>query len=107
MKKLLITTSLLIIICASTNLAHAYTNTKYGFTIDPPSGWTTTEPSYAAVLFTGPTDSGFTVNINIQVETTAQTLDQYKTTSIQTLQNTFDNFHLISEASRTINGVNA
>jgi hypothetical protein len=107
MKKILIATSLLILLCISTSPAFAYTNTKYGFSIDPPPGWTVTEPSYAAVLFTGPTDSGFTVNINIQVETTTMTLDQYKTASKQALQDAFDNLHIISEGSRTINGVNA
>jgi disulfide bond formation protein DsbB len=106
MKKLLTAAALLTLILAFISSAHAYTSTTYGFTIDPPIGWTTTEPAYAAVVFTGPTDQGYTVNINIQVETTSLTLDQFVQESKQSLQVVPDYVN-ISETTRTINGNDA
>jgi hypothetical protein len=79
---------------------------QYGFTIDPPTGWTVEEPSYAAVAFLGPIDQGFRANVNIQVEPTSLSLEQYISTSKQSLQ-TLDDFTLISEESRVIKQVDA
>ncbi|MEM3759644.1 MAG: DcrB-related protein [Candidatus Bathyarchaeia archaeon] len=88
------------------NTVQAYTNNKYGFSIEPPSGWSVIEPSWATVAVIGPTEHGFTVNVNIQVETTSMSLNEYISASRQQLQN-LEDFYEISEGSRTINNVNA
>lgn len=88
------------------NSVQAYTNDKYGFSIEPPAGWSVIEPSWAAVAFIGPTEYGFTVNVNIQVETTSMSLNEYISASKQQFQN-LEDFYEISEGPRTINNVNA
>jgi hypothetical protein len=88
------------------NTVQAYTNNKYGFSIEPPAGWSVVEPSWAAVAFIGPTEYGFTVNVNIQVETTSASLSEYVSLAKSQLRN-LEDFYEISEGPRTINNVNA
>jgi len=107
MKKVSIATLLILLICASTASVQAYTNGKHGFSIDPPIGWSVEEPTYAVVVFRGPTEEGFTVNVNIQVETTTASLDEYIDAGKQNLETALENFNLLSEGPRTINNVDA
>ena len=68
----------LLLFSVSISSVHAYTNAIYGFSIDPPNGWTADDTvSYAAVVFYGPIDQGFRVNVNIQVEPTSASLAKY------------------------------
>lgn len=106
MKKVSTAILLMLLVLFSAGSVQAYTNNTYGFSITPPTGWTVEEPSYAAVVFLGPIQGGFRVNVNIQVEGTTLTLEQYVAYGKQNLQ-TFQDFHLISESPRTINNVSA
>ena len=106
MKKVSIAILLMLLVLFSVGSVQAYTNNKYGFSITPPTGWIVEEPSYAAVVFLGPIQEGSRVNVNIQVEGTTLTLEQYVAYSKQSLQ-TLQDFHLISESPRTINNVSA
>jgi hypothetical protein len=107
MKKLLTTALLLTLALATINITHAYTNTKYTFTINPPPGWTTTEPANVTVAFVGPLNEDFPVNMNILVVTTNKTITQFVTASEQALQTSLTNYTTISEAPRTINNITA
>jgi len=110
MKKGLITTLVvLLLVCVAISSVQAYTNKKYNFSVDPPSGWTVDDTTTgAAVFFYGPTESGFRININIQVEslTTDMTVEQYASAAKDQLQN-LANYQLVSERTRVINGVDA
>jgi hypothetical protein len=108
MRKLLVTTLFALLVCVSINSAYAYTNSRYGFSIDQPSGWTIDEPSYAAVFFYGPTVEGSRVNINIQVESTSLSLAEYVSASKTNIATVLQGFNLISEGARNrINNVDA
>ncbi len=107
MRKIFFITLLVLLLSGSISSVHAYTNAQYSFSIDPPSGWIVDDDvTYAAVCFYGPIDQDFRVNVNIQVEPTSASLAQYISSSKLQLQ-TFDNYQLLSEESRTINGVDA
>jgi len=61
------------------------------------------------VFFYGPTEEGFRVNINIQVESlsTTMTVEQYVSAVKQQFPIVVDNYELVSERTRTINEVDA
>jgi len=110
MRKLLTTALLMLLVFASVESVCAYTNDRYGFSIDPPSGWTIEEPSWAAVAFVGPTIEDFRVNINIQVESTSLPLAQYVSASKTTILAMYggSDFILLAEGPRNrINNVDA
>lgn len=97
----------LLVLSVSISSVHAYTNAIYSFSIDPPNGWTVDDTvSYAAVVFYGPIDQDFRVNVNIQVEPTRLSLVEYTSHSKLQLQS-LESYQLLSEGSRTINGVDA
>jgi len=60
-------------------LQEPYVNEEYGFLISPPQGWTVQEESEGEILvyFLGPIDEGFRININILVEETQMSLQDY------------------------------
>lgn len=108
MIKLLVTTLFVLLVCISINSAYAYTNSRYGFSIDQPSGWTTNEPSYAAVVFLGPTVEGTHVNINIQVESTSLSLADYVSAAKTNIATVLPDFNLTTEGARNkINNIDA
>jgi hypothetical protein len=107
LKKLLITTLLMLLLCVSVGSAHAYTNTSYNFSVEPPNGWTVEEPTYAVVAFVGPTDEGFQVNVNVQVEATNLSLADYVSAGKTNLE-TYEDFTLLTEGARNrINNIDA
>jgi len=82
-------------------LAYAYDNNEYGFSITPPTGWTIEEQTgLIAVMFV---DTG--ASINVVVEETHGTLSPYIAATKLQLATTFDNYVLISEGSRVIGGL--
>jgi len=110
MKKVLIVALFVLIVCLSADSVQAYTSSKYNFSVDPPSGWTVDDTiTFAAVVFYGPTEEGFRVNVNVQVESlpASMTAEQYADTAKETLSTFFYNFTLVSEGSRVINNVDA
>jgi hypothetical protein len=108
MKKRSIATLFVLLIFVSLSSVQAYTNEKHGFLIDPPSGWTVddTNPK-AVVIFQGPLEEGFIVNVNIQVESTTMTLEQYVSAGKKLLPNALSNYTLESERNRVINQLDA
>lgn len=101
---------LLVSIISVQSVAYAYTNTKWGFSMNPPSGWTVSEgTSMTAVYFLGPqiSETGGNVNINVQaVEDVNSALSEIVSASKISLQNSLDNFALVSENNRVVAGYN-
>ncbi|MGF3573730.1 MAG: PsbP-related protein [Candidatus Bathyarchaeia archaeon] len=95
----------------------AYVNRTHGFSINPPSGWTVNDTGLSPpviVIFYGPVmpETGGKININIGVETTSLTLNQYVSVtksqyaaSALSIYN-LSNYNLVSESSRSIGGLN-
>ena len=88
-----------------------YSNTVYGFGLNPPSGWTTDESGLMGtiVIFYGPTEDNFTVNVFVtagQLET-GETLSDSVEEVIEFYTNYFTNFSLLSSNARTVNGMAA
>lgn len=109
MKKNLITL-IVLLVSVSVGSVQAYTNEEYNFSIDPPSGWAIDDATTgAAVFFYGPTEGGFRVNVNIQVESlpTAITVEQYASAGEEQLALALNNYELGSEGTRVINRVDA
>ena len=110
MKKGLITTLIVLLVCVSASSVQAYTNEQYNFSVDPPLGWTVDDTAtFAVVYFSGPTAEGLRVNVNIQVASlpTTTTVEQYVSDAKQMLLIALDNYELVSERTRTINEVDA
>ncbi len=88
-----------------------YSNTVYGFGLNPPSGWTTDESGLmgSIVIFYGPTEDDFTVNVVVtagQLET-GEALSDGIEEVIEYYTNYFTNFSLLSSNARTVNGMTA
>jgi len=85
----------------------AYVNRTHGYSMNPPSGWTVDESISGIVIFYGPLipETGGRININIVVQTTTNTLQEYVTTSKSQLPTLFVNYNLVSEGSRNIGGL--
>ena len=86
----------------SMQLVRAYENTEHGFSINFPSGWEQSQNQDVVVLYTN--DDG-SASINVIVEETSLSLAAYATESKNQLEN-LDYYELITENSRTINGLN-
>jgi hypothetical protein len=88
-----------------------YHNDKYGFSIQPPSGWTATEsglPTGTAVKFWGPTDENYTVNFDITlINPQGMALDEIISEVKQIMPQNLTNYQIVSERSRVIGGVDA
>ena len=109
MKKELIATLVVLLVCVSVSSVQAYTNDKYNFSIDPPSGWTIDDTqTVAAVIFYGPVGEGVSMNIEVESLPTPMTLEQYISAVKQLLPTFFSNYELLSEGTRgEINEVEA
>lgn len=88
-----------------------YSNTQYGFGLNPPQDWIIDEndPYGAIVRFSGPTEDEFTVNLGINGPSTlneGETLNSSFQEIIASYTNMFTNFFLISSRDRTVNGMN-
>ncbi len=88
---------------SSAPLVGAYQSTEYDFSINFPAGWTQTQNSDVAVLYT---NNDGTASINIIVEETSYTLDDYVAASKNQLSG-LDYYELISESPLTIGGISA
>jgi DcrB-like protein len=87
---------------------NAYVNSNNQFSINPPSGWTVDSSGVygTTVVFYGPTDTGFRINMNIVVESTSLSLSAYVSASKAQLYSSLTNYNLVSEGAKTIGGLN-
>ncbi len=89
--------------------SNAYVNPSNRFSLNPPSGWTVDSSGVygTAVVFYGPTDTGFRVNMNVIVESTSLTLSAYVSASKSQLSASLTNYNLVSEGPTTLGGIDA
>ncbi len=88
-----------------------YSNTEYGFGINPPEGWTVQETGGGLgiiVMFLGPTEDNFNINMVISSDTleTGETLSILADEFID-LYEVNENFTLILSGETTVNDMNA
>jgi sugar lactone lactonase YvrE len=84
-----------------------YTNTAFGFSIKPPTGWIISEENYGAeVMFTGPyiPDTSGHVTFGIDTVKANGALAEYASASKLAMQSEFQNFQLLSERTEKIAG---
>ena len=88
-----------------------YSNTQYGFGLNPPEGWTIDEnDQFGPVRFYGPIIDDTTVNIGISEPSylaTGESLNSVVITLVEYYSSYFTNFSEISNNSRIVNGMNA
>ena len=88
-----------------------YSNTLYGFGLNPPDGWTVDESNPDIIVaFMDPTFENGTVNIAIaagQLETGETLYDSAMGLMIQYLDTYLGEYTINSVTNRTINGMNA
>jgi len=88
-----------------------YTNTAYGFGLNPPDGWTTDEnDQYVTVRFYGPIINDFNMNLGIngpEVYEEGSALSEIIDDMIEAYPSVFTDFNYSSSDSITINGMNA
>lgn len=88
---------------------NAYVNSNNHFSINPPAGWSTdTSGSFGtSVIFYGPTDSNFRINMNVIAGSTSQGLSAFVSSTKSQLAQGLNNYRLVSEGAETIGGVDA
>ena len=86
----------------------AYSDSLSRFSITPPTGWTTREAEEGVVVaFLGPQDPDIgSVNINIDIQQTIQTLENIITNTKQSWSAAYSNYSLMTDKSLVINGLN-
>lgn len=87
-----------------------YSNTAYGFGLNPPDGWRVDESQGGSVVgFFGPEVDGFTINILIGVAEyqTGETVKNVAEYVMEGAITSKTNFSLVSSGPRTVNGMNA
>lgn len=88
--------------------SQAYTNTKYGFSITPPYGWTISNDTSDEALFICPDvqAAGISVAfINTFAEKTSANLMDYTASSIRYLQEESANFNKLSQDTQIVSGI--
>jgi len=88
---------------------NAYVSSAHGFSINPPTGWSTdASGSFGTlVIFYGPTESNFRVNMNVVVEATSLSLADYVSAAKSQLSSGLTNYNIVSEGAITIGGLGA
>ncbi len=89
--------------------SNAYLNSINRFSINPPTGWVVDSSGAfgTSVIFYGPTEANFRVNMNVIVESTSLTLSAYVSAAKTQLSQGLTNYYLVSEGPKTIGGVDA
>jgi hypothetical protein len=84
----------------------AYTDSENRFSITPPTGWTPKEGVQGTVVqFLGPDDPDVgSVNINVAIQSTDQTLQTIVANTKQSWSTTYANYSLNTDRDTTING---
>lgn len=88
----------------------AYVDSSNQFSISPPSGWAVDSSGVyrTSVIFYGPVDSSFRINMNIIVQATSLNLSDYVSAAKYQLAASFtttNNYTLVSQGSTTVGGV--
>jgi len=88
---------------------NAYVNSAHQFSINPPNSWSTdaTGSFGTVVIFYGPTESNFRVNMNVVVEATSLSLADYVSAAKSQLSSGLTNYNVVSEGPITIGGLGA
>jgi hypothetical protein len=87
--------------------SNPYVNSNNQFSMNPPSGRGVDSSGIygTTVVFYGPTDTGFRVNMNVVVESTSLTLSAYVSASKSQLYAGLTNYYIVSEGPKTIGGI--
>jgi hypothetical protein len=85
--------------------AHAYYNSENDFSITPPTGWMVEEQTGVISVMFADYSSSSGATVVISVEETRLTLSEYTASAKLELNNTLDNWQLLSEGSRVIGGL--
>lgn len=101
MKKFLLGVLIILLFLGSISHVQAFTNEAFGFSFEPPSGWTTEEQTNI-VVFSEPNEEAF---IMVAAEPTDLTLQEV-VSEISEIPNT-ENYTLVSERYMIVNGVDA
>lgn len=99
---------LLAALFASTTLAASYTDSKYGFQLSYPAGWTV-QPDVmgAAVAVLAPPVNNFSRNVNVVViggVPAGTTLDSVYSQNVATLRKLMTDFKVLAERRLTVDG---
>src|SRR5256712_7411398 len=89
--------------------SNAYVNSNHRFSINPPSGCVvdSTGAFGTSVIFYGPTEANFRVNMNIIVESTSLTLSAYVSAAKTQRSQGLTHYILVSEGPKIIGGLDA
>jgi hypothetical protein len=85
--------------------AYAYYNSEHDFSITPPTGWMVEEQTGVISVMFADYSSSSGATVVISVEETRLTLSEYTASAKLELNNTLDNWQLLSEGSRVIGGL--
>ncbi len=112
MRKALVATFVVLLLCVSVGSVKAYTNSNNFFSIEEPSGWTTSESSSGTVVVTfyepsTDNDSFALIEVDVSTITESITFEEISATLQDQYQTAFDSFNVISESGEAINGVDA
>jgi hypothetical protein len=85
----------------------AYSDSQNGFSITPPTGWTTDEGGGGVlVMFLGPQDPDVgPVNINVDIQQTIQSLETIVANTKTSWSAAYSNYSLVTDKSIVINGL--
>ena len=85
--------------------AYAYYNSEHDFSITPPTGWMVEEQTGVISVMFADYSSSSGATVVISVEETRLTLSEYTASAKLELNNTLDNWQLLSEGSRVTGGL--
>ena len=97
---------LMLIAVASLAPASGYLNSEYGFSIDPPEGWSLNEDFYVLALFMAPDESGFPPRLSINVfDRTRTELGSIALQIKSGYISMFNDFLVLEEGDETVQGL--
>jgi hypothetical protein len=104
---LLIASLTLIVLLFMVSCVQGYSDSLDRFSITPPTGWTVEDQAEGVIVaFLGPQDPDIgTININVDIQETSQTLESIVTNTKQSWLTTYSNYNLIIDRSLVINGL--
>ena len=103
----LISSLVVVSLLFTVSCVQAYSDTQNRFSITPPAGWTTKEGEEGVIVaFLGPQDPDTgSVNINIDIQQTTQTIEKIIENTKQSWSTTYSNYSLMTDKSIVISGL--